>query len=70
MKQDTVIRTLIRSIIQVLELVSLGCFVWAGAECQEHSSEYSGEEWAAGHENELGCCGQAGREPDQCCAKR
>jgi hypothetical protein len=34
MKQDTVIRTLIRSIIQVLELVSLGCFVWAGAECQ------------------------------------
>ena len=48
----------------------LACFFWAGAECQEHSSEYSGEEWAAGHEEELGCRGQAGREPDQCCAKR
>jgi hypothetical protein len=47
----------------------LRCLVWAGAECQEHSSEYSGEEWAAGNEQELSRYGQAGREPDECCPK-
>jgi Lactonase, 7-bladed beta-propeller len=34
---------------------------------QERSSEYSGEEWAAGNEEELCGYGQAGRESDQCC---
>jgi hypothetical protein len=47
----------------------LRCLVWAGAECQEHSSEYSGEEWAAGNEQELSRYGQAGRDPNECCPK-
>jgi hypothetical protein len=36
---------------------------------QQHSSECPGEEWAACDEEELGRCGQAGCESDQCRAE-
>ena len=36
-----------------LKRVCGGCLVGAGVECQEHSSECAGEEWAACNEEEL-----------------
>ena len=39
------------------------CLGWAAAECQKHSSERSGAEWAACNEDELNRNGQASRKP-------